>query len=171
MEPVSSWMLVRVISTEPQWELYWSFLFVVGWFPFILFCVLFHLDFVNVLLGFDWWLSCFSNILTTSCTCLIYSDSQPYRLKSTLKKKSTFSYFPSPHFIICMSFFNIFMFILLLFLVFIVTFIIFFVCFWFCVLAYLSDGFTIVISCILFLLTPPFFLFRGDLSLFLLEWV
>ena len=66
-------------------------------------CVLFFLVFVNVLFGFNLWLLCFSSMLTSSYILFQMIVIQP---QTHFKKKSRFSYFPSPYFMFLMTFFT-----------------------------------------------------------------
>ena len=63
--------ILNIVFPVDSMFLLCSFLFLVGWFPFILSSILFFLVFLNVLFGFDLWLPCFSNKLIPSFICLL----------------------------------------------------------------------------------------------------
>ena len=76
---------------------------VVGWFPFILFLYPLLFCFCECVVCFLFVVALFSSLFL-----FLYMLSlawQSYRFKHILKKGSRFSYFPSPHFMILMSFF------------------------------------------------------------------
>ena len=111
---IDGYVFIAILNLVFQLIVCFSFIsFNIGWticFYFAL--VSFLLVFLNVIFGFDLWLSFFT-----------YVNPFLYRLKHVIQQKvSRFSHFPSPHSVILKSFLNIFMFVLLLYLVFIITF-------------------------------------------------
>ena len=108
------------------------YLFLVGWFPFILcFCPLLF-SFCECIVWLWFMVALFSKYVYPLIYLLALAWF-PYRFRHILgkKKESRLSYFPSPYFMILMSFFDIIMFIFLLFLVLITCFTIVFFLFFF----------------------------------------